>query len=72
MAISRGLLLLGLLAFVLSNSVLADNSAPRVVATFSILGDLAREVAGDDAKVDVLTPIGAEVHEWEQIGRAHV
>lgn len=67
MAILRGVLLLGLLAFTFSTSVLAGNSAPRVVATFSILGDLAREVAGDDAKVDVLTPIGAEVHEWELV-----
>lgn len=67
MAIPRGVFLLGLLAFMLSNSVLAGNSSPRVVATFSILGDLVREVAGDDAKVDVLTPIGAEVHEWELV-----
>ncbi|EHQ53158.1 periplasmic solute binding protein [Ectothiorhodospira sp. PHS-1] len=37
----------------------------RVVATFSILGDLVREVAGEDITVDVLTPVGAEVHDWE-------
>ncbi|ABI56394.1 metal ABC transporter substrate-binding protein [Alkalilimnicola ehrlichii MLHE-1] len=43
----------------------AEGERPRVVATFSILGDLTREVAGDDVDLTVLTPIGAEVHEWE-------
>ena len=33
--------------------------------TFSVLGDLVKKVAGDDANVTVLTPINAEVHEWE-------
>ena len=37
----------------------------NVVATFSVLGDLVAKVAGDDAHVSVLTPINAEVHEWE-------
>lgn len=63
----RGLLLFSLPAFVLSAMVQAEDSVPRVVATFSVLGDLVREVAGEDVKVDVLTPIGAEVHEWELV-----
>ncbi|MCG5515322.1 MULTISPECIES: metal ABC transporter solute-binding protein, Zn/Mn family [unclassified Ectothiorhodospira] len=46
-------------------SPLAANEALRVVATFSVLGDLAQRVAGEDARVDVLTPVGAEVHDWE-------
>lgn len=37
----------------------------QVAVTFSVLGDLVTRVAGDDADVSVLTPIGAEVHEWE-------
>lgn len=37
----------------------------NVVATFSVLGDLVERVAGDDANISVLTPIGAEAHEWE-------
>ncbi|MBZ5486868.1 zinc ABC transporter substrate-binding protein [Halomonas aquamarina] len=37
----------------------------NVVATFSVLGDLVARVAGDDAHVSVLTPVNAEVHEWE-------
>lgn len=63
----KGLFLLGVITLALSVTAKADTATPRVVATFSILGDLAREVAGDDAKVDVLTPIGAEVHEWELV-----
>ena len=63
----RGLLLFSLPAFLLSAMVQAQDSVPRVVATFSVLGDLVREVAGEGIKVDVLTPIGAEVHEWELV-----
>ncbi|RBI69343.1 ABC transporter substrate-binding protein [Vreelandella sulfidaeris] len=41
------------------------SSPLNVAVTFSVLGDLVSRVAGDDANVSVLTPIGAEVHEWE-------
>lgn len=37
----------------------------NVAVTFSVLGDLVARVAGEDANVSVLTPVGAEVHEWE-------
>lgn len=46
----------------------AEDAAPtplNVAVTFSVLGDIVARVAGDDANVSVLTPIGAEVHEWE-------
>ncbi|MGM0858739.1 MAG: metal ABC transporter substrate-binding protein [Pseudomonadota bacterium] len=45
----------------------AEEDAPslKVAVTFSVLGDLVERVAGDDAEVTVLTPINAEVHEWE-------
>jgi len=45
----------------------ADEDAPslKVAVTFSVLGDLVEQVAGEDAEVTVLTPINAEVHEWE-------
>lgn len=46
----------------------AEDSAPsplNVAVTFSVLGDIVARVAGEDANVTVLTPIGAEVHEWE-------
>lgn len=41
------------------------SSPLNVAVTFSVLGDLVTRVAGEDANVSVLTPIGAEVHEWE-------
>lgn len=44
---------------------LAAHEPPRVVTTFSVLGDLVERVAGGDAQVRVLTPVGAEVHDWE-------
>ncbi|MCC5884489.1 MAG: zinc ABC transporter substrate-binding protein [Halomonas sp.] len=67
MAFFKGSMLLVALPFVLSIPVQADEPPLRVVATFSVIGDLVREVAGDDAELDVLTPAGAEVHEWELI-----
>lgn len=47
----------------------AAAEGPRVVATFTVLGDFVAEVAGDRARVDLLTPAGAEVHEWELTAR---
>ncbi len=38
---------------------------PVVVATFSLIGDWLRQVGGEHIDVRVLTPVGAEVHEWE-------
>jgi manganese/iron transport system substrate-binding protein len=37
----------------------------NVAVTFSVLGDIVTRVAGENANVSVLTPVGAEVHEWE-------
>lgn len=37
----------------------------NIAVTFSVLGDLVQKVAGEYANVTVLTPINAEVHEWE-------
>lgn len=42
-----------------------DASSLRVAVTFTVLGDLVEQVAGDDADVSQLTPINAEVHDWE-------
>ncbi|WP_290786137.1 zinc ABC transporter substrate-binding protein [Halomonas sp.] len=60
-------ILLAACALSLSMAAHAEDSPLRAVTTFSILGDLVKQVAGDDAKVDTLTPAGAEVHEWELI-----
>lgn len=45
---------------------------PLVVTTFSILGDFAREVVGEQGEVRVLAPVGAEVHEYEMRPRDFV
>lgn len=60
-------MLIAACALSLSMTTQADESPLRVVTTFSILGDLVQQVAGGDARVDTLTPVGAEVHEWELI-----
>ncbi|MGC5077651.1 metal ABC transporter solute-binding protein, Zn/Mn family [Agrococcus sp. DT81.2] len=38
---------------------------PLVLATFTVIADLAREVAGDAARVESLTRPGVEVHDYE-------
>ncbi|WP_253446773.1 metal ABC transporter solute-binding protein, Zn/Mn family [Halomonas sp. Y3] len=60
-------LLLGLSLAALPTAALADTSPLRVAATFSVLGDLVAQVAGDEARVELLAPVGAEVHEWELV-----
>ena len=57
--------LLLLLAVMGPASTAVAEDRPRVIATFSILGDFVSEVAGDAVDLHVLTPPGAEVHEYE-------
>lgn len=38
---------------------------PLVLATFTVIADIAREVAGDAARVESLTRIGTEIHDYE-------
>lgn len=59
---SRHLLLLALL--LLPPAVTADER-PVVAGTFSLVSDWIAAVTGDHAEVRNLTPVGAEVHEWE-------
>lgn len=47
------------------NSNASSDGRPRVVATTSILGDLVKEVAGDQVAVEVLMPPGADPHDFE-------
>ncbi|NYT72922.1 zinc ABC transporter substrate-binding protein [Halomonas sp. QX-2] len=68
MALSLPLWLSAALACTVAPSAEAQESATsplNVTVTFSVLGDIVASVAGDDANVSVLTPIGAEVHELE-------
>ncbi|SEP09594.1 metal ABC transporter solute-binding protein, Zn/Mn family [Aquisalimonas asiatica] len=43
----------------------ADDDRLKVVATFSILADITKRIGGDAIALTSLTPVGAEVHEWE-------
>ncbi|MFP4146278.1 MAG: metal ABC transporter solute-binding protein, Zn/Mn family [Halorhodospira sp.] len=57
---------LGVAALVLlSGSGAAQGAELRVAATFTVLADLVAEVGGERVTVESLTPVGAEVHEWE-------
>lgn len=49
----------------LSNSALAANKKFKVVTTFTIIQDIAKNVAGDAAIVESITKVGAEIHEYE-------
>jgi zinc/manganese transport system substrate-binding protein len=42
---------------------------PLVVATTTVVGDLVRNVAGDQARVEVLMPVGADPHEFQASAR---
>ncbi|OCG01237.1 metal ABC transporter substrate-binding protein [Gilliamella apicola] len=48
-----------------ANSALAANKKFKVVTTFTIIQDIAKNVAGDAATVESITKVGAEIHEYE-------
>lgn len=43
----------------------AADDRPVVLTTFTVLADIARNVAGDDLRVESITKVGAEVHGYE-------
>src|SRR3546814_11870564 len=43
----------------------ADDDRPVVLTTFTVLADIAQNVAGDRLRVESITKIGAEVHGYE-------
>ncbi len=43
----------------------AGANRPTVVTTFSIIADLARNVAGDEADIISIVPVGADVHTFQ-------
>ncbi len=44
---------------------MGENGKKRVVTTFTVLQDMAQNVAGDKAVVESITKPGAEIHEYE-------
>ena len=49
----------------LANSASADEKKFKVVTTFTIIQDIAQNVAGDAAVVESITKVGAEIHEYD-------
>lgn len=43
----------------------ADSTKPTVLTTFTVLADMAREVAGEHLRVESITKVGAEIHGYE-------
>lgn len=62
---------LTLAAFSMAGCGDAPAEAPqvRVVATTTILGDVARNVVGDSAEIEVLIPLGADPHAYQASSR---
>lgn len=58
-------LALGLLVVGCGTSDTSDSDALEIVATTSIWGDVVGEIAGDDASVEVLIPVGADTHDYQ-------
>lgn len=48
-----------------SRSARNDDGRPVVLATFTVLADIASNVAGDRLRVESLTKVGAEIHGYE-------
>ncbi|WP_157517938.1 metal ABC transporter substrate-binding protein, partial [Microbacterium resistens] len=46
-------------------SAAPDDDRPRVLTTFTVLADIARNVAGDHLAVESITKAGAEIHGYE-------
>ncbi|MBH0055073.1 metal ABC transporter substrate-binding protein [Salinibacterium sp. SWN139] len=43
----------------------ADDDRPVVLTTFTVLADIAENVAGDNLRVESITKVGAEIHGYE-------
>ncbi|QIK83496.1 metal ABC transporter solute-binding protein, Zn/Mn family [Sanguibacter sp. HDW7] len=43
----------------------ADDPRPLALATFTVVADIARNVAGDDLRVASITKVGAEIHGYD-------
>jgi manganese transport system substrate-binding protein len=60
-----GIVLAALAACGTSPATQLDDDRPVVLTTFTVLADMARNVAGEHARVESITRVGAEIHEYE-------
>ncbi|MBA3043091.1 MAG: metal ABC transporter substrate-binding protein [Alphaproteobacteria bacterium] len=56
-------------ALILLPLPLAAAEKPKVITTFTVIADIARNVAGDMAEVDSITKPGAEIHNYQPTPR---
>ncbi len=61
----RALILGGAMAAIMAQAAMAEDAKFKVVTTFTIIADMARNVAGDAADVQSITKAGAEIHGYE-------
>ncbi len=54
-----------LVLFATSNLLLASEKKLKVVTTFTVIADMARNVAGNAAEVESITKAGAEIHGYQ-------
>ena len=54
---------------VLAPAVAFAQEKPKVVTTFTVIADIARNVAGDAAEVESITKPGAEIHNYQPTPR---
>lgn len=62
-----GILAVALALLPVSAAVAADK--PKVITTFTVIADMARNVAGDAADVESITKAGAEIHNYQPTPR---
>lgn len=61
--------LLAAIVFVSLPAVAVAAEKPKVITTFTVIADIARNVAGDAAEVDSITKPGAEIHNYQPTPR---
>ncbi len=67
--VQAAVLALALLAAACGDASGSGEERVSVVATTTILGDVVRAVAGDDADVAVILPVGADPHDYQPSAR---
>jgi manganese/iron transport system substrate-binding protein len=65
----RTMLMGSLSAIVLATSAMAQDNRFKAVTTFTVIADMARNVAGDAAIVESITKAGAEIHGYQPTPR---
>lgn len=61
----RSLVIVAAAAALMAQSASAQDDEFKVITTFTIIADMARNVAGDAAVVESITKAGAEIHGYE-------